>query len=680
MSDKNLFFRYFFYFLISFFLIILFLDFFKEKEFETFLKNYKQNTYKEYSNYYNIYSNNSELIYFNEFIKNKQIIKILKSSVNLPLLKKELYDELELSLSFYSTLNLDEMTIYSPKKDLLFSFKESLKDNFTSKIVEQVISNKKEEVNFRIVEKNIYILFSKPIFDEKLNFLGVVNLEFKLENLIKNMKKDNSIEYKEIISNNFDFGNAFKISEQQKKELINNFGNKKEVSFVSQDRYLNIPVVFIPIFYSEFYKNSIYLMSYDSSKKNETEMIDSFYNKLLVILNLISFFIIFLIYKMVNIKSQRDLINKKYENIFNEIDNYIIKVDLDLQGNIVFATKSFYKISGYSQEEIIGKNINLLRHPDMSNIFFKNLWETIKTQGSWQGEIKNRDKFGNTYWIKSIIFPRYNFKNEIEGYSSIRTDITDTKQFEKINKLLKEDLSNKLNDIKVKDKNLVESAKVALMSKILDSLGHQWKVPISRIFFEILRLKNLKKDDISERNLREIEKNIELELKNLSDILNEIKNIFNPRKSENSNLLTVVIEAITYLESELKKYNIEVKFDIDKEIYINILSAELKTIIINILKNCIEQVELNRIESTKIYITAVHENMNNDILIKIEDDIKSKNKKIILDEILTSSEEKYFDTSIYLSKLLIEKNSGLFWCKNSEDETKYYIKLTKEMK
>ncbi|WP_419671323.1 hypothetical protein [Aliarcobacter butzleri] len=130
----------------------------------------------------------------------------------------------------------------------------------------------------------------------------------------------------------------------------------------------------------------------------------------------------------------------------------------------------------------------------------------------------------------------------------------------------------------------------------------------------------------------------------------------------------------------MKKYNIEVKFDIDKEIYINILSAELKTIIINILKNCIEQVELNRIESTKIYITAIHENMNNDILIKIEDDIKSKNKKIILDEILTSSEEKYFDTSIYLAKLLIEKNSGLFWCKNSEDETKYYIKLTKEIK
>ncbi|MDN5046221.1 histidine kinase, partial [Aliarcobacter butzleri] len=225
MSDKNLFFRYFFYFLISFFLIVLFLDFFKEKEFETSLKNYKQNTYKEYSNYYNIYSNNSELIYFNEFIKNKQIIKILKSSVNLPLLKKELYDELELSLPFYSTLNLDEMSIYSPRKDLFFSFKESLKDNFTSKIVEQVILNKKEEVNFRIIEKNIYILFSKPIFDEKLNFLGVVNLEFKLENLIKNMKKDNSIEYKEWEFKDITAIEPPKVeqSEEEKKEVEEKF-------------------------------------------------------------------------------------------------------------------------------------------------------------------------------------------------------------------------------------------------------------------------------------------------------------------------------------------------------------------------------------------------------------------------------------------------------------------------
>ncbi|MCT7908354.1 PAS domain S-box protein [Arcobacter lacus] len=679
MNDKNLFFRYFFYFLISFFLIILFLDFFKEKEFETSLKNYKQNTYKEYLNYYNTYMNNSELIYFNEFIKNKKTIQILKSNLDLASLKKEFYEELELSLSFYSILDLDELSIYNPKEELIFSLKDNLKDNFTSKVVQKVVLNKKEEVSFKILEKNIYILFSKPIFDEKLNFLGVVNIEFKLETLIKNMKKDNHIEYKEIISNDFNFENIIKISEQQKKELINNFGNKKEVSFIIEDRYTNIPVVFIPIFYSDFYKNSIYLMSFDLDKKNQIEKINSFYNKLLVILNLIAFFIIFIIYKMVNIKSQRDFINKKYENIFEQVDNYIIKVDLDLQGNVVFATKSFYKVSGYSQEEIIGKNINLLRHPDMSNMFFKNLWATLKIEGYWQGEIKNRDKFGNTYWIKSIIFPRYNLKNEIVGYSSIRTDITDTKQFEKINKLLKEDLSNKLNDIKVRDKNLVESAKVALMSKILDSLGHQWKVPISRIFFEILRLKNLKKDDISEKNLRDIEKNIESELKSLSDILNEIKYIFNPRKSENSNLLAVANESLSYLKNELEKHNIEVKLDIDKEIHINILFAELKNIIINILKNCIEQVDLNRVENVKICVSAIYENMNDNILIKIEDNIKSKNKKIILDEIL-SSEEKYFDTSIYLAKLLIEKNSGLFWCKNSEDETKYYIKLTKEIK
>lgn len=680
MSDKNLFFRYFFYFLISFSLIVLFIDFFKEKEFETYLNEYKQNVYTKYSNYYETYINNSELIYFNEFIKNKKIIEILKKNSDLTTLKKELYKELEINSSFYTILNLDELNIYNPKKDLIFTLKENSRDNFTSKIVEQIISNKKEEVNFKIFQKEIYIIFSKPIFDEKLNFLAVVNLEFKLETLIKKMQKDTKIYYKEFISNNFDFENNLKISKQQKDELQNKFNSKKEVSLIVQDRYINIPIVFIPIFYSNFNKNSIYLMSYDFDKNNGIEKIDSFYNKLLIILNLISFFIIFLIYKIVNLKLQRDLINKKYKNIFEQVDNYIIKVDLDLQGNIIFATKNFYKISGYTQDEIIGKNINNLKHPDISNIFFKNLWDTLKTENFWQGEIKNRDKFGNTYWIKAIVFPRYNLKNEIEGYSSIRTDITDTKQLEKINKLLKEDLSNKLNDIKVRDKNLVETAKVALMSKILDSLGHQWKVPISKIFFEILRLKNIKKDDISEYNLREIEKNIEFELKNLSNILNEIKYIFNPRNNEKANLLEVVNDSITFLKSELEKFNVTVRIDIDKEIYIDILFSELKNIIVNILKNCIEQVDLNRFENTKIYISAIYENIDDNILIKIEDNIKSKNKKIILDEILLSSEDKYFDTSLYLAKLLIEKNKGLFWCKNSEKETKYYIKLTKELK
>ena len=122
------------------------------------------------------------------------------------------------------------------------------------------------------------------------------------------------------------------------------------------------------------------------------------------------------------------------------------------------------------------------------------------------------------------------------------------------------------------------------------------------------------------------------------------------------------------------------EFDIKPEINISISFNELKSIFLNILKNCLEQTILNKAENVTIYISAICEDLddNNDVVIKIEDNIKGENKKIIIDEILTSNEEKYFDTYLHLSKLFIEKNSGLLWCNNTIYNTTYFIKLNKE--
>ena len=52
-------------------------------------------------------------------------------------------------------------------------------------------------------------------------------------------------------------------------------------------------------------------------------------------------------------------------------------------------------MSGYSKDEIIGKNANILRHPDMSQNFYKNLWKELRAKKIWQGEVKNIDKLLN---------------------------------------------------------------------------------------------------------------------------------------------------------------------------------------------------------------------------------------------------------------------------------------------
>lgn len=683
MNNKNLYFRYFFSFFLFFFFIILILDYLKEKEFTLSLNSYKNQINKEYFRQFDSYKNISELIYFNEFIKQKEILDILKNDKDLILLKKQLNSSFENSFLFYKTLGLKEASFYSLNNDLILSMEENQKDNFIAKIVQRIITNKKDETNYKIENEKIILLFSKPIFDEKLNFLGVINLEFDFETIVKDLEKNSDSKFRIFSSNNFHLNEKifFNMRDSLKKDLVLKLNNKEETMVISSENLMKIPIVFIKIADSGFYKNTLFLLAYDESKNNRFTKINSYFDFLFVVITLIFLVLLYLFYRKSFYKNKKEILNKKYQELLEQIDNYIIKVDTDLQGNIISATKPFLKLCGYTKEELIGKNINILRHIDVSKTFFEKLWRDLRENDIWEGEIKNKDKYGNSYWIKAVIFPIYNLDGEKEGYSSIRFNITDTKQLIKINRLLKEDLSDRLNDIKIKDKTLIDTTKVQLMSKILDSLGHQWKIPISKISFEVQKLQKFD-NNLNKNALLNIEKNIESELKNLSNMLNEIKYLFSTRNSEKTNLLSIVSESIFSLKDEFKTYDMKVKFDIKPEINMSIPFNELKNIIVNILKHSIEQVKLNKSENISIFISAISEDLdeNNDVVIKIEDNIKGENKKIIIDDILSSNEDKYFDTNLYLSKLFIEKNKGLFWCNNTIFNTAYFIKLHKEVK
>lgn len=683
MKYKNLTIRYVFYFFIFCFLIVFTLDLLKEKEFNDSLTSYKKQINKEYLKYLNTYKDISELIYFNEFIKDKKLIEILKNKSNLDLisLRKQINLQFQNSFLFYKTLGLKEISFYNSKNNFILSMEDNYENNFISKIVSKIVNNKKDLIDYKIENNELILVYSKPVFDEKLDFLGVVNLEFDFNKIIKDLQKNSDTKFRLLLSDNFHLNEKvfFKMKDTQRVDLINTINNQKEFSTILSSDLIKVPIVFSPILNSEFYKNSIYLLSYNDYKNNEFSKIETYFNRMFIISILILISIIFLIYRTNYFKNQKEIISNKYDVLFDQIDNYIIKVETDLEGNILSATKPFYKISGYSKEEILGENTNILNHLDVSQTFYENIWRDLRANNIWEGEIKNKDKYGNSYWIKAIVFPRYNLNKEIEGYSSIRINITDTKQLEKINRLLKEDLSNKLNDIKTKDKSLIDVTKVHLMSKILDSFAHQWKVPISKISFESQKLSK-NKDHINSDFLLDISKNIESELKNLSDMLNEIKYLFDTKTNEKNNLLYVVKSSIDSLNDEFKKHNIKVKFDINAEINMLIPYNELKNIIVNIFKNCIEQTIINKAEDITIYISSIAEDLdgNNDVIIKIEDNIKGDNKKNIIDEMLSSNEEKYFDTHLYLSKLFIEKNKGLFWCSNTVYNTVYFIKLHRQ--
>ncbi|HEB57450.1 MAG TPA: PAS domain-containing protein [Gammaproteobacteria bacterium] len=92
----------------------------------------------------------------------------------------------------------------------------------------------------------------------------------------------------------------------------------------------------------------------------------------------------------------------------------------DKKGITTYANDHFITLSGFSEEEIYGKNHNIVRHPDMPPIAFADLWATIKTGKPWMGIVKNRCKNGDYYWVDAYVTPIFE-GSEIVGYQSVRT-------------------------------------------------------------------------------------------------------------------------------------------------------------------------------------------------------------------------------------------------------------------
>ena len=106
------------------------------------------------------------------------------------------------------------------------------------------------------------------------------------------------------------------------------------------------------------------------------------------------------------------------------IDKNLIVTKTDLDGKITFANDNFYKISGFTEDEAIGKTHNIIRHPENLDSIYKQLWDTVTSKKTWHGRIKNQRKDGTTYWIDTTIAPILDRDENIVEYIAIRHDIT----------------------------------------------------------------------------------------------------------------------------------------------------------------------------------------------------------------------------------------------------------------
>src|SRR5579871_2355063 len=97
-------------------------------------------------------------------------------------------------------------------------------------------------------------------------------------------------------------------------------------------------------------------------------------------------------------------------------DDEIIVSKTDIKGHIQYANEVFLRISGYSENEVLGEPHNVIRHPDMPRCIFKLLWDTISSGHEIFAYVKNLCKDGSYYWVLAHVTPTFNNYGEIIGY------------------------------------------------------------------------------------------------------------------------------------------------------------------------------------------------------------------------------------------------------------------------
>ncbi len=184
-------------------------------------------------------------------------------------------------------------------------------------------------------------------------------------------------------------------------------------------------------------------------------------------------------------------------------------------GEIIFVNEKFYKLTGYSFDEIMGKTPRILKSGHHSNQFYQNLWDTILAGKSWTGELFNKKKNGTFYWESTMITPIKNEQGEITHFMAIKEDITEKKKVEA--------------ELKKAKEKAEESDR--LKSSFLANMSHEIRTPLNAIlgFSSLMRDYKLESGK-SEKFLDLIQTNGKQLLNIIDDILlisklqvNEIK-------------------------------------------------------------------------------------------------------------------------------------------------------------
>ena len=356
----------------------------------------------------------------------------------------------------------------------------------------------------------------------------------------------------------------------------------------------------------------------------------------------------------ITVRKERDKKLKQAYTVFSNTRDGIIVTDKNR--NLIDVNEAFEKVTGYKKDEVISKNVNILKSNIQDEEFYKKMWDCIKKDGYWEGEITNINKNKEEYteWLTiNAIFDEY---KKVVNYIGVFSDITEQK--------LKEKLINEKNHL------MYQQSKMASMGEMIGNIAHQWRQPLSVISTAatgILLQKelNISNEENEKKSLEAINEYSQYLSKTIDDFRNFLK------LDKKLNLFKIsdgIEEAISLSGIKLNSDDINLILDLD-EIEIYGIKNEFIQVLINIINNSKDELKIKEVSPKGLFISSYKENEY--IYIKIKDNAGGVPLDII-DRIF----EPYFTTKhqsigtgigLYMSEEIIKNHmNGFLSVKNEK--------------
>jgi PAS domain S-box-containing protein len=275
------------------------------------------------------------------------------------------------------------------------------------------------------------------------------------------------------------------------------------------------------------------------------------------------------------IATGRDISAQKIKDLefirfYNLAHNTVNPLEItDTEGKIIYVNPAFEKASGFTRDELIGKNPNVFSSGKHPAGFWKRMWATISEGKVWNGEVENRRRNGDPFYTQLLVSPIIDPDGTLVGYLGIHRDITDQKFLEK---------------------QLIQAQKMESMGLLTAGIAHEVGNPLTSIS-SLVQVLERTTDDAFVRDKLELIKN---QVNRISRIIRDLVD-FSRRSNyeiELTDANACVREAIAIVGVARKAKSIVFENDPDHNVpRMALVADQIQQVIVNVLINAVDAVD-----------------------------------------------------------------------------------------